>query len=257
MDQTVKYCPCCGRHCDLSAPHCQRGEEYARTGVIPEGHSHQGPHRDHGEKGHHGEFHGQQVPEEDTRKKDRYAQQDLDSKILWNLRDLGHALRHQAEGKGSQKRILMLLEELGPVSQSELTRTLGIQPGSASEVLGKLETAGLILRTPSEKDRRTTLVSLTNAGKTEAAEAGARRKQRHMEQFGCLTEEEKATLLPLLEKLNGAWRQREKEMPGHHHGKPHHEHGHGPHKGHHRHEDHRPDEEKPVENGEHDHVEIH
>lgn len=28
-------CPCCGKHCDLSAPKCERGEEYLRTGVIP------------------------------------------------------------------------------------------------------------------------------------------------------------------------------------------------------------------------------
>ena len=38
-------CPCCPRGCDLSQPGCHRGEEYARTGVIPEGHGHgHGPH---------------------------------------------------------------------------------------------------------------------------------------------------------------------------------------------------------------------
>ena len=40
------------------------------------------------------------------------------------------------------------------MTQSELTEYLGVQPGSASEVIGKLESAGLIVRTPSEKDRR-------------------------------------------------------------------------------------------------------
>lgn len=28
-------CPCCGRHCPLTEPHCERGREYAKTGVIP------------------------------------------------------------------------------------------------------------------------------------------------------------------------------------------------------------------------------
>lgn len=25
-----KVCPCCGRHCPLTNPHCERGAEYAR-----------------------------------------------------------------------------------------------------------------------------------------------------------------------------------------------------------------------------------
>lgn len=55
-----KICPCCGRHCSLDNPHCERGEQYARTGVIPErdttgendgaGHAHHG-HRHHHEHG--------------------------------------------------------------------------------------------------------------------------------------------------------------------------------------------------------------
>ena len=28
-------CPCCGRHCYLDHPHCERGAEYAKSGVIP------------------------------------------------------------------------------------------------------------------------------------------------------------------------------------------------------------------------------
>ena len=37
----------------------------------------------------------------------------------------------------------MMLLETGPVTQKKLTALLGIQPGSASEVIGKLEAAGL------------------------------------------------------------------------------------------------------------------
>lgn len=37
---TEGKCPCCSRGCDLSAPHCERGEEYAKTGKIPEGAGH-------------------------------------------------------------------------------------------------------------------------------------------------------------------------------------------------------------------------
>lgn len=36
MNETKKNCPGCSRNCELSAPHCERGAEYARTGVLPE-----------------------------------------------------------------------------------------------------------------------------------------------------------------------------------------------------------------------------
>lgn len=35
MNENTKKCPICPRECDLSAPHCERGAEYVRTGKIP------------------------------------------------------------------------------------------------------------------------------------------------------------------------------------------------------------------------------
>ena len=40
MSEEKKTCPGCPRHCDLAEPHCGRGEEYARTGKLPEGGGH-------------------------------------------------------------------------------------------------------------------------------------------------------------------------------------------------------------------------
>lgn len=40
MNQSTKKCPICPRGCDQSAPSCKRGEEYAKTGVIPQEHGH-------------------------------------------------------------------------------------------------------------------------------------------------------------------------------------------------------------------------
>ena len=45
----------------------------------------------------------------------------------------------------------------------------GVRSSSLSELLGKLEGAGLIQRTPCPSDLRTTLVSLTPAGRQKAA----------------------------------------------------------------------------------------
>lgn len=158
--------------------------------------------------------------------KDRYETLDKDHKLVWNLRDIGHTMRHISEGRGSQKRILMFLREFGDITQRELTEWLGIQPGSASEVIGKLETAGFLVRTPSNTDRRTMNIALTEAGKAAAEEAVLQREERHQQMFSCLSGEEQDTLLGLLEKLNADWETKYRqngvesdfrEGRGHHH----------------------------------------
>ena len=40
---------------------------------------------------------------------DKYDQLGMDEKLAWNFRDIGHTMREMSEGKGSQKRILMIL----------------------------------------------------------------------------------------------------------------------------------------------------
>ena len=128
-----------------------------------------------------------------------------DEKLIGHFRDISHAMRDLSEGRGSQSRILMILASHGPVTQKELTECLGIQPGSASEVLLKLENNGLITRTTSENDRRTTVVSLTGEGMCQAEEVREARGHRHREMFSCLSQEEKETLIGLLEKINQDW----------------------------------------------------
>lgn len=154
----------------------------------------------------------------------REMNQDINDRLVMNLRDLSHTMRGLYEGRGSQKRILIVLSEIGPVTQRELTQRLGIQPGSASEVIAKLEGAGLITRTESAEDRRTVDIALTGEGKRQAEEAKSQRTQRHVEMFSALSEEEKTHLLALLEKVNGAWEERFAGHRGHHHGHDHHGH---------------------------------
>lgn len=140
-----------------------------------------------------------------------YDTLDINNKLIMNLRDLGHMIRFLFEGKGSQKRILIILYEEGGMTQRELTERIGIQPGSASEVIGKLQSAGLILRTQSQQDRRTADIQLTDFGRIKAKEAAEHRKMRHQEMFSCLSQEEKDTLLNLAEKLNADWDRRYRE----------------------------------------------
>lgn len=138
-------------------------------------------------------------------KKEHYHTADIHDKLIINLRDLNHIIHFLYEGKASQKRILIILREVESITQRELTERLGIKPGSASEVLTKLENAGLITRTASEEDRRTAIVRLTEKGGLLALEAANQRNKRHAEMFSCLSENEKNELLSLLEKINEDW----------------------------------------------------
>lgn len=138
----------------------------------------------------------------------------MEEKLLHNLRNAGHMIRNLSEGRASQKRILVLLNKSGVVTQRALTKTLHVQSASSSEILTKMEEAGLILRTPNEEDRRTMDISLTEAGRNEAEAAAKEIAALRKEMFTCLNEEEKTILLSLLEKLNGEWdiRYREKVL---------------------------------------------
>ena len=132
----------------------------------------------------------------------------INDKLIMNLRDISHTMRSLYEGRGSQKRILIILHEVGRITQRALTERLGIQPGSASEVIAKLESAELITRTPSESDRRTADIQLSDKGRELASQAVNQRRRRHEEMFSCLSEDEKTELLTLLEKINTDWEQR-------------------------------------------------
>lgn len=156
-----------------------------------------------------------------------YNAADENDRLVINFRNINHTMRSLYEGKGSQKRILIVLLESGSITQQKLTERLGIQPGSASEVLAKLEKGGLITRTESMTDRRTTDVALTEQGRASAEDAAKQRMIRHEEMFSCMSDEEKSVLLGLLEKLNSDWEQRYREKENRLHKDGAHGHCHG------------------------------
>ena len=134
-----------------------------------------------------------------------YDNLSIDTKIIKNFRGISHTIMRNSEGKGSQSRILIILLENKEVSQRALTKHLGIQPGSVSEVLKKLEDNGLINRLASEDDRRTSILSLTAKGEEAAKKALSHKDQLYNEMLEVLDEKDKQELLALLEKLNDDW----------------------------------------------------
>lgn len=251
MNETMKQCPGCGRHCDLSAPSCPRGEAYARgeTPAPKGGHSHgerggyseKAAHGERGERDGFGHKHGREHGDGNRRGREDggfarnggerrgeglhayggrgsltqedYDALDTDGKLAAKLRELHHRGRGVMESRGGQGRILGILAREGSMTQRALTEQLGIQPGSASEVIGKLERAGLIERSENTADRRTADIKLTVLGR-EQAESAPKEKPAL---FTALSDEEKAQLLALLEKLDADWKSRF-SVGGHRHG---------------------------------------
>lgn len=130
-----------------------------------------------------------------------YASLSREDKLSFQLRSLSrHLAQNQPREKSGQGRILALLAQRGELPQRELVALAGIRSSSLSELLGKLEGAGLVVRSACPTDRRTTLVTLTEQGRRQAAQS---RTGTQADPFRPLSTEEQLQLLSLLEKLNG------------------------------------------------------
>ena len=102
----------------------------------------------------------------------------------------------------SRERLLVLLAEHPEgMWQKDLAWEADINASSASEMIGRLEADGLLLREPDENDRRAVLLKLTETGAQRAAELKAEREGFLDGLFSRLSDEEKQTLSDLLDKL--------------------------------------------------------
>ena len=110
-----------------------------------------------------------------------------------------------------QYRCLLLLENSGPMNQKGLADALQIRPASLGELLVKLEEKGLIRRTPSEKDRRSLIVSLTDSGKEQLRDFHRQREQAYCDMLTALSTEEKEQFYQILSKIQDYYLQKEQQ----------------------------------------------
>jgi DNA-binding MarR family transcriptional regulator len=121
---------------------------------------------------------------------------------------LGHdAMRrlrdaHTANGlKPRQFQILGLLEERGPMGQSELGHTVGVDPSILVTLLNPLETARLVSRRRDTVDRRRHVVTLMRAGERRLAAAARAQREAEQDLLAGLDAEQRAQLRELLVAL--------------------------------------------------------
>lgn len=140
-------------------------------------------------------------------------EESLDEQLVNAILDVGRDIRRLFEGKESQSRILMILRLRRVVTQKMLIQILHIQPGSASEILKKMEKAGLIIRVPNEMNRRASDIVLTRQGRSVSEKLIEQRRGRYREMMACLSEDEKVSLFSMLDRMKEDWQQRFRAVP--------------------------------------------
>jgi DNA-binding MarR family transcriptional regulator len=105
----------------------------------------------------------------------------------------------------ARDRVLLVIDSFEDgVRQKDLRKELEVSPAAVSEIVSKLESDGYVERKVDEKDKRATLITLTELGEARAAELADEKNERFEKTFKALTAKEKEQLLKLLEKLTAA-----------------------------------------------------
>lgn len=101
-----------------------------------------------------------------------------------------------------QGRLMRILAKDGGLSQKELAEKMRIRPASLSELLGKLESKGYILRKRNEADKRVYNYWLSGHGQEAAARTEETKREYGQTVFSELGDAEAETLYSLLQKVS-------------------------------------------------------
>ncbi len=103
--------------------------------------------------------------------------------------------------RGYHFRVLAALEEHGPASQADLSRTTGIDTSDVVAAVNHLVSTGLVRRERDGTDRRRNTISITKTGLIEVDRVGGVVDRVQDVVLQQLSDRERATLLRLLAKL--------------------------------------------------------
>lgn len=125
-------------------------------------------------------------------------------KLLGLFLQCSYKLKIKEKMRG-QGRLLVLLQNNGPLTQKDLIILTGRKSSTLSEQLESMEKSGLILRKKDPRDRRNICVELTQSGQEAALRTKSGRSDYADELFAMLTDEQKRSLISELEQLVREW----------------------------------------------------
>jgi len=114
--------------------------------------------------------------------------------------------RRMAEEGASLARtkLLLCLQKRGPMRAKDIADFFSQSPRTVTEAIDGLERDGLLERTPDPSDRRAKLIHITPKGITATQKTEPLRCKMIEQTFGVLDEDERRTLLELLQKVSAA-----------------------------------------------------
>jgi DNA-binding MarR family transcriptional regulator len=103
----------------------------------------------------------------------------------------------------AQSRALRVISrDEAPLRMVDLAERLGVVPRSVTTLVDALEAAGLVRREADPSNRRSTLIRLTDSGRSLRVEMQQARRQAAEDLFAPLSEAQRDTLLELLSALD-------------------------------------------------------
>lgn len=109
------------------------------------------------------------------------------------LRELGFATAHLP--------VLTALRDGARLSQTELARWAKVEQPSMAQLLARMERDGIIRREPDPRDRRSSLIALTDEARVKLPAGRAILEAGNREAMSGLSDEEVATLIGLLQRV--------------------------------------------------------
>lgn len=120
------------------------------------------------------------------------------ARMMWRLGDE----RLKALGfSTSQLPVLSMLKDGKAFAQKDLAQQAKIEQPSMAQMLARMERDGLIERTPDPKDKRSSLISLTEVAQSRLAELDVVLIKGNADALKGLSADEVATLSALLQKV--------------------------------------------------------
>jgi DNA-binding MarR family transcriptional regulator len=107
----------------------------------------------------------------------------------------GHAV------SGPRLVLLKVIAEVGPTKAGDLAAVLGIKAPATTSLVDGLEREGLVVREHDTDDRRVTLVSLTEEGRSLLAEAELVRREHMRRYLSVLSEDDVRSLIRIQRTL--------------------------------------------------------
>lgn len=114
---------------------------------------------------------------------------------------MARSFHHDGHIQHAQNTVPAILKMRNPISQRELMDALRVRSASLSEVLGKMERGGLIIRERNKQDKRGFVVAVTERGRAMTAIRERGRQKSSEVLFMGLDAKERRELGALLKKI--------------------------------------------------------